>query len=102
MQSSCAVATPTPNVGGGQTLQQVLTNDWRMFTPSLKLIAITVQNVCTIENDFSENAQSGSFSQIRSHIYTIFAQSDTADTIYFITQVCAAFINTSSCQRGNP
>ena len=38
MWSSRAVAMPIPDVGGVQNLQPVLTNDWRMFAPSLKLI----------------------------------------------------------------
>ena len=32
---------------------------------------------------------------------TVFTRSDAAVTIYFIGRVCVAFINTSSCQRGN-
>ena len=68
MRSSRAVTTPIPDVGGARNLLQVLTYDWRMFPPSLKLIAITVQKVCTIKNGFPENARSGPFSQIHSRV----------------------------------
>ena len=44
-----------------------------MFAPSLKLIAITVQKLCAIKNDFLENARSGPFPQIRSHIMFVWA-----------------------------
>ena len=53
MQSSRAVATPIPDVGGVRNLQQVLTNDWKMFAPSLKIIAI--------KNDFWKMREVGPF-----------------------------------------
>ena len=56
----CALATPEPEVGGVQNLR-VFINDWRIFAPTLKLIAITVQKLRVIENFFWKIREVGPF-----------------------------------------
>ena len=47
-----ALAAPVPEVGGARNFQQVFSNDWRIFVPSLKSIAAIVLKICAIKKIF--------------------------------------------------
>ena len=51
------LATPTQEVGMTATLQRVFLKDWRIFAPSLKLVAVIVQKLCTIICSFLEHVK---------------------------------------------
>ena len=68
MQSSRAIAMPIPDVGGVRNLQQVLTDDWRIFGPSLKLISLQFKNYAQLKTMFRKMREVGSFLK-SAHIY---------------------------------